>query len=351
MGDMTVHGGNIVAGCPTVLIGGKPAARVGDMHVCPMQTPAPAPIPHVGMPILPPGAVTVLIGGQPAACVGDMAACTGPPDSIAPPGEPTVLIGPGGGGGGGGGRSGSSSGQAEGESGGEAQSAAELEDEGEDHFLHVDFVDQGGFPVMGVAYSLKKSGSDVDEGVLTGRVHKTGLEAGSYDIELRVISKAEWSKTKAAVGDKVQMTAECSGIENGTEAILRIFLRDLNAPDREIKVIDTKVDGNKIKGEWTFEMQEDLLPTQPEPGERPRLSYPKYYFVASAAGCTARSRILEFKDTLELRFVDDEGNPIANAPFKVYCAHGIVKTGTLDSNGEATVEDIPPGRVRVSLFR
>ena len=55
------------------------AARVGDMHVCPMVTGV---VPHVGGPIMPPGAVTVLIGGQPAACVGDMCTCTGPPDSI-----------------------------------------------------------------------------------------------------------------------------------------------------------------------------------------------------------------------------------------------------------------------------
>jgi uncharacterized Zn-binding protein involved in type VI secretion len=40
-------------------------------------------VPHVGGPILPPGAVTVLIGGLPAARVGDMAVCVGPPDVIA----------------------------------------------------------------------------------------------------------------------------------------------------------------------------------------------------------------------------------------------------------------------------
>jgi uncharacterized Zn-binding protein involved in type VI secretion len=49
------------------------------MHVCPMVTGI---VPHVGGPILPPGAVTVLIGGLPAARVGDMATCVGPPDSI-----------------------------------------------------------------------------------------------------------------------------------------------------------------------------------------------------------------------------------------------------------------------------
>lgn len=50
------------------------------------------PKPHVGGPVLPPGCPTVLIGGQPAARVGDMVTCVGPPDTIAK-GEPTVLIG------------------------------------------------------------------------------------------------------------------------------------------------------------------------------------------------------------------------------------------------------------------
>lgn len=66
-----------------------PAARVSDMHVCPMVTGV---VPHVGGPILPPGAPTVLIGGLPAARVSDMATCVGPPDVIVM-GAPKVLIG------------------------------------------------------------------------------------------------------------------------------------------------------------------------------------------------------------------------------------------------------------------
>ena len=65
-----------------------PASRITDMHVCPMFT---GPVPHVGGPILPPGGVTVLIGGLPAARVGDMCVCVGPPDVIAT-GAFTVLI-------------------------------------------------------------------------------------------------------------------------------------------------------------------------------------------------------------------------------------------------------------------
>ena len=91
LGDMTAHGGVITVGLPTVLIGKQPAARVGDLHTCPMQEPGP--IPHVGGPILPPGSPTVLIGKMPAARVTDKATCVGPTDTIVQ-GLPTVLIGP-----------------------------------------------------------------------------------------------------------------------------------------------------------------------------------------------------------------------------------------------------------------
>ncbi len=65
------------------------AARIADMHTCPMVT---ATVPHVGGPILPAGEPTVLIGGLPAARVGDMATCVGPPDTIIM-GSGTVMIG------------------------------------------------------------------------------------------------------------------------------------------------------------------------------------------------------------------------------------------------------------------
>ncbi|MDQ3684473.1 MAG: PAAR domain-containing protein [Acidobacteriota bacterium] len=66
-----------------------PAARVTDMHTCPMVTGI---VPHVGGPILPPCCPTVLIGFLPAARVGDMLTCVGPPDVIAK-GSATVMIG------------------------------------------------------------------------------------------------------------------------------------------------------------------------------------------------------------------------------------------------------------------
>ena len=65
------------------------AARITDMHTCPLFS---GPVPHVGGPVTGPGVATVLIGGLPAAVVGDLLVCVGPPDTIAK-GSTTVLIG------------------------------------------------------------------------------------------------------------------------------------------------------------------------------------------------------------------------------------------------------------------
>ena len=68
-----------------------PASRMTDMHACPMVTPGTPPVPHVGGPITGPCTPNVLIGGLPAAAVGDVCACVGPSDTIAQ-GSATVMI-------------------------------------------------------------------------------------------------------------------------------------------------------------------------------------------------------------------------------------------------------------------
>lgn len=68
---------------------GLPAARITDMHLCPMVTGV---VPHVGGPILKPASPTVLIGGLPAAGSGSACTCVGPPDTVTK-GSGTVLIG------------------------------------------------------------------------------------------------------------------------------------------------------------------------------------------------------------------------------------------------------------------
>jgi len=86
IGDTTNHGGTIVGpGVATVLIGGMPAAVVGDTHVCslPPNTHQPTASPFTS------GSSTVLIGGMPAVRTTDACAC----GAMAAVGSPTVQLG------------------------------------------------------------------------------------------------------------------------------------------------------------------------------------------------------------------------------------------------------------------
>ena len=84
VGDPTVHGGVVTGpGVATVLIGGTPAAVLGDLHACPIQPGHPPTTPFAA------GSGTVLISGRPAVRVGDTAGC----GASAPVGFPTVVIG------------------------------------------------------------------------------------------------------------------------------------------------------------------------------------------------------------------------------------------------------------------
>jgi uncharacterized Zn-binding protein involved in type VI secretion len=339
MGDQTAHGGVIVKGQPNVLIGGKPAARLTDMHTCPMQTPGTPPIPHVGGPIVGPGAPTVLIGGMPAAVVGDSCVCTGPPDSIVA-GCTTVLIGQGGGGGGG------LSGAGAGPKKGEAKSA-----EGkEGHSLDVAFEDNGGLPVSGANYSLTgPDGKVIESGPLAGRVKKGGVKEGSYEIEIKAISKAEWSKSEAEVGDKLSLKAKTAGIESGTEATMTVYMRDINASDKSIAHIKTSVSGDKVECDWTFAVDESLLKAQDQKAQAGGYSSPSFYFTVEAGGCLARSGILHLKDYLEIELTDEDGKAIGGVPYKVTLPNGEVRTGKLDGGGKARIEKVPPGKAQVAF--
>lgn len=349
LGDTTAHGGVIVAGEPTVLIGGAPAARVGDMHTCPI--PGGPPPPHVGGPIIL-GSFTVLIGGKPAARVGDMCTCTGPPDTIAM-GCNTVLIGMSGGGGGAG-MAGAGGEKGKGEKGADAGKSKELADgsgaeeeaETENHYLDVKFVDKGGKPITGVAYKIKAPDDQTDHGNLYGKVKKTGVEPGDYDIELKGIIKAEWSKKQARDGETVKMLVETAGIEDGAKATFVIWERDANKADQRIATVkDVEVKGNKVEADWQYVYVDEDEEEQPSQQAGSDKYYsPAYFFTVSVAGMQARSSILEYKDYVELSLKSSNGQPIADARYRVFLSDGQVREGCLDSNGYRKIEKVPPGK-------
>jgi uncharacterized Zn-binding protein involved in type VI secretion len=342
-------------GEPTVLIGGLPAARISDMHVCPMLNPGTPPPPHVGGPVSK-GSTAVFIGKLPAARSGDMIVCSGPPDTIAM-GCMTVLIGDGGGGGAGmagsggpaqgkGGASGATAGTEVGA--GSAEGTDEDTDK-ESHYLHVEFVDKGGFPIVGPQFKLTTSDGHSESGMLTGIVKCSGLQPGTGTIEIKAITFAQWSKKTAKVGEAVKLKVETAGIDSGTPARLEIFIRDTNCAPRSIKTIESQVNGDKVEESWEMVVDDAFLKAQDEMLKVGGYSTPAFFFVVTAADSSMRSGLLECKDDIEINLKDKDGNAIPNKKYKLFLASGEVREGTLDGSGHAKITDVPPGRVKASF--
>ncbi len=348
IGDITSHGGTIVVGFPTVLIGGMPAARIGDMHVCPMVNPAPVPVPHVGMPISL-GSAGVLIGGMPAARMGDMAPCTGPPDTIVL-GCMTVLIGEVGGGGGGGGGGGAAAAAAQmgahsalvGEPGPEVEGP---------HWIDCKFVDSAGNPITEVNYELEDVDGNKSKGILTGdgAIRRGGLPSeGDYKIKLFSVFNAKWSTDSARAGDVVTLSAEVEGFEDGTEAKIEIWEQDVTGPDDLIKKIEATVDSGKIEAEWEYEYIEDDDEVTVEDKIK-GYSAPEYYFIVKVEDHRARSGLLEYKDSIEFELKDQNDTGIGNEEYILYLSDGSIRKGKLDGKGYAKEEKIRPGRYVVKF--
>lgn len=187
------------------------------------------------------------------------------------------------------------------------------------------------------------------DGTLTGQIKKSGLKEGNYEISLIAIVRAEWSKATAKVGETVTMKAETAGINDGEKAVFRIFIRDANYADRELTTVDSEVSGDKAEAEWQLEVDETLLKIQADKDKIGRFSSPAYYFIAEAAGFSMRSPFLDIVDEMEIRIVDEEGNPVKDRKFRLIAPNGSVREGTLDGDGKATIEDVPPGRVKISV--
>jgi len=340
LGDMTIHGGSIVAGNPTVLIAGQPAARVSDMHVCPLANPGTPPPPHVGGPVSM-GSPTVLIGGMPAARMGDMLVCAGPPDTVAM-GAPNVLIGEAGTGaatGGGAGMSGAAAAQA-------SASAAVFDNNEvttkEEHWIEFQFVDKAGLPVSGVPYTFEDPEGKVDEGKLRmdGKVRRDGLDEGQCRVVLKSVYEAKWETEKARPEEKVAYSAKMHGFEDGTIATVQIIKRDITGPDVVVDEIEAKVQGGKIEGEWTFIYPDDK--TDEEKNTPAGYTSPQFYFEVIVNGCRTRSGLLEYQDYLEIELHDENGDPIPGENYILYLSNGEVRKGKLDDGGYAKEENLPP---------
>lgn len=347
IGDPTAHGGVIALGFPTVMIGGMPAARLGDIHVCPMVTPGVPPVPHVGGPITM-GSAGVMIGGMPAARMGDMATCVGPPSSIVM-GCPTVLIGDIAGGGGGGGGAGVAFAMAgaysalSGEPGPEAEGP---------HWIESQVVDSAGNPITEINFELTDPDGSIEKGTLSqnGVIKRGGFESDSdYTVKLFLVSNAKWSKNTAKIGDVLTLTADVDGYDDGTEAVIEIWQQDIGSADKLMEKIEKTVSGSKVEAEWEYKLDEAGEISLVD--EERAFSAPEYYFLVKVEDQVARSALLEYLHFIEVKLQDVDGNPIPDREYQLILPNGEIRSGKLDGSGQARVEDIPPGECKISFVK
>ena len=212
----------------------------------------------------------------------------------------------------------------------------------EKHWIEFEFVDKAGNPVSGVPYRFNDPDKKESEGTLKidGRILRDAVSKGKGEVILYKLFNAKWSKEIVKFGDKVKLSAEAEGFEDGTKVNIQIYRKEINSPDIVVKSLDEKISGNKIEIELENKFESD---------ENKKNSSGSYYFEAICGVCLTRSALLFKEDFIELELKDSDGNPKGNEEFILYLPNGKVIQDKLDSGGYKKIEKIPAGLYSVKF--
>ena len=336
--DMTAHGGTVTGpGVPTVMIGKMPAATMGDMHVCPMVTPATPPIPHVGGPITL-GSTGVFVGKKPAARMGDMAVCVGPPSSIIL-GCMTVMIGEAG--------SGSQAGSAGAAAAAsvrppappkavEAMKLSHPETSPTQAFeIQAILEDKGKRPLFGVPYRVK----DPDGAMIKGASGQDGTvrhgvypKAGSYKLTLGTLGEVKWSAKPVEIG-KENTLSSSTDADAGTEGFFFVSLVGCDGSRHYLDRIDAKVSGGKLQGKWTLEIERWKSLFEHDDG-----AFQGLEAVAMIRESLAVSKMTPLDTSFKVTVVDPKGKALANHEVEILQADGTTLKTKTDGSGKIKVK-------------
>ena len=171
-----------------------------------------------------------------------------------------------------------------------------------------------------------------------------------------IVSNMKWSQGEARRGDEVKLTADVKGVRDGTEATVEIYNYNPEGNHDSVTEFPALVKNKKIELSWEYEYHED---TKEIPTEEERQDYgkhynpPEYFFTVEIEGQKfgeeQESGLLKFKDWIEIELTDEDGKPVENEKYVLHLPDGQQRQGTLDGNGHAREEDIPPGRVVVKF--
>jgi len=171
-----------------------------------------------------------------------------------------------------------------------------------------------------------------------------------------ILEEMSWSQEQARRGDVLTLSARIRNIPNRMDVEVRIYEHDRDGVHDLIAEIATQVRDGRVEVEWEYEYHEDTdeLPTQEELQEYgEEYNPPEYFFTIFVdgfeLGLDQDSGLLVFQDYLELEMVDGNGAPMAGRDYILHLPDASTRDGTLDEQGRAREEDIPPGRTTVEV--
>jgi hypothetical protein len=166
------------------------------------------------------------------------------------------------------------------------------------------------------------------------------------------ITNAKWDKKEARRGDLLKLTADVTGVPEGTEAMVEIWEYDQDKAHDFITKFPVFVKNKKVEAEWEYEYHEDTddIPTHDElqPVGK-KYNPPEYFFRVKIGGFRAESGLLEFRDWIEVVLTDVTGDKFAGERCVLHFADGSKKEMPFDENGRISESDIPPGSVEIEL--
>jgi len=196
-----------------------------------------------------------------------------------------------------------------------------------------------------------------DEVYFTVDLPKNGLSGESDRIPCLPpieVSNMKWSASEARRGDILTLSADVKKVQPGTEVTLTIYEHDQDGAHDKITELPAIVKDKKIEIQWAYEYHEDTdeIPTEAEL-ERYGRGYnpPEYFFTVKygnvETGTNQESGLLTFKDYIIIELSNARGEPAADAEYKLTLSDGTEKTGNLDSEGKARIDQVPPGKYKL----
>jgi len=170
---------------------------------------------------------------------------------------------------------------------------------------------------------------------------------GLYLFPYVEIKNLKWDKQEARRGDILKLTADIKGLADGNEAEIQIWEHDSDLAHDLVTKFPVTIRNQKIEADWEFEYVEDtddiVRQEESELGYNP----PEYFFRINIAGISADSDLLTFKDWLRIELRDRNNNLVSNEEYILHLPDGSKRRGTLNSNGFALEENLPPGLIFV----